>query len=114
MSEEESFWPVDWQAAFVEYERWCQSTEGVEMLPHIENSLQNGDFIMTQTAIQVTSELSIRRVAAYLKQSHKETAIMVQRCEDGSFLISDKFLAVKVTQHPDLFPYTHFDTTWER
>ncbi len=50
---------------------------------------------------------------AYFKQSHKDTAISVQRVEDG-FLISDRFIAVKVPAHPDLFPYVHFDASWER
>ncbi len=62
---------------------------------------------------QVTSELSIKRVAAYFKQSHKDTAISVQRVED-EFLISDRFIAVKVPAHPDLFPYVHFEASWER
>lgn len=70
---------------------------------------------MTITATtRITGELSIKRVGAYFKQSHKEHPIRVERRDDGSFFLADGLVAVAVPQHPDLFPFTHIDATWER
>jgi hypothetical protein len=70
---------------------------------------------IVQTPTQhITGELLPKRVAAYMKQSHKENTIRVQRREDGSFFIADGYAAVNVPQHPDLFPYTFFPAEWER
>src|SRR5579859_3658786 len=60
-----------------------------------------------------TGELTIKRVAAYLKSSHKENPIRVERCPDGTFLLADGYVAVSVPAHPDLFPYTHVDAMWQ-
>lgn len=73
---------------------------------------------MTTTAAttHITSGLSIKRVAAYFKQSHKENAILVERRADGSFFLSDRVTVIAVSFYhiSDLFPFTFFDANWQR
>ncbi len=71
------------------------------------------DVSVTNPPVHLTGELSTKRVGAFMKASHKENTIRVQRDGDG-FFIADGFAAVRVPAHPDLYPFTVFDPAWER
>lgn len=62
----------------------------------------------------VSSELDMKRIAAYFKKNHKDDNVIVQRNNDGSFIMANHYLAVKVTMHPDLFQWLNFDASWEQ
>ncbi len=71
------------------------------------------DVSVTTPPVHITGELSTKRVGAFMKASHKENIIRVQHDGDG-FFIADSFAAVRVPAHPDLYPFTVFDPSWER
>lgn len=64
-------------------------------------------------AIQTNAQLNFKRVASYFKRAG--LTVYIERLDNGEFLLTDRLTMVRVSMaHPDLAPYTDFDSAWKR